>query len=283
MSLLKLKDKSMKDIIAYSVLIIIMFLMLYPLIWLFFATFKTNDEIFGSISLLPESFSLRGYIEGWKGSGQYTFTTYTLNTLILVIPVVVFTVFSSSIVAYGFARFTFPFKKTLFALMIATLMLPGTVIIIPRYIMFRNLSWLDSYMPFYAPALLACFPFFIYMMIQFFRGLPKELDESAYMDGASTIRVFFTILLPLLKPALFSAAIFQTIWTWNNFFEPLIYINSISKYPLSLGLRMTLDTSQAIAWDQILAMALVSMLPISIFFFLAQKHFVEGISTTGIK
>lgn len=121
------------------------------------------------------------------------------------------------------------------------------------------------------------------MMVQFIRGIPRDLDESAYMDGSSSLRVFFSILMPLLKPALFSAGIFQLIWTWNNFFDTLIYINSIEKYPLSLGLRMAIDTTQSVAWNQILAMALVSILPLVIIFLMAQKYFVEGIATTGLK
>lgn len=277
------KNSSVEKILIYCLLALLLVIMIYPLIWLFFATFKTNDEIFGSASLLPTSFSFDSYINGWKGSGQYTFTTFFINTFVLVIPVVLLTVFCCSVVAYGFARFNFTFRSLLFSIMIATLMLPNTVIIIPRYILFRNFGWLDTYLTFYIPALLACYPFFIFMMVQFIRGIPRDLDESAYMDGSSSLRVFFSILMPLLKPALFSAGIFQLIWTWNNFFDTLIYINSIEKYPLSLGLRMAIDTTQSVAWNQILAMALVSILPLVIIFLMAQKYFVEGIATTGLK
>lgn len=272
-----------KKIASYALLIVMTIVMIYPLLWLFFGTFKTNAEIFGNSSLFPSSYSLSGYIEGWKGSGQYTFSTFLKNTFVLVIPVVLFTVLSCSIVAYGFARFKFPLKNTLFSIMIATLMLPNTVIIIPRYILFRNLNWLNTYKTFYVPAIFACYPFFIFMMVQFLRGIPLELDESAYIDGCNSISIFFLILVPLLKPALFSAGVFQMIWTWNNFFDTLIYINSIDKYPVSLGLRMTIDTTQAIAWNQILAMALISIVPPILIFFSAQKYFVEGIATTGMK
>jgi oligogalacturonide transport system permease protein len=257
--------------------------MIYPIIWLFFATFKTNSELFGSMSLLPASFDFSGYLRGWAGNGKITYTTYFKNTFELVLPVVLFTVVSSAIVGYGFARFNFPFKKTLFAILIGTLMLPNAVIIIPRYTLFNQLGWLNTYLPFHVPALLACYPFFIYQLIQFFRGLPKELDESAYIDGCGTFRVFWSILLPLMKPALFSVGLFQFLWTWNDFFNPLIFINSVNKYPLSLALRMSLDIGANVAWNQVLAMALVSVIPLIILFFLSQKYFVEGIATTGLK
>jgi oligogalacturonide transport system permease protein len=162
-------------------------------------------------------------------------------------------------------------------------MLPNTVIIIPRYIFFKKLRWLDSYLPFIAPAILGAFPFFNFMMVQFFRGLPIELDESAKVDGCSSLRTLLQILLPLCKPALFSVVIFQFVWTWNDFFNALIYINSVKKYPVSLGLRMAIDVAAEINWNQILAMSCVTILPPALLFFIAQKYFVEGISTVGLK
>lgn len=257
--------------------------MIYPIVWMFFSTFKTNEEIYGSLKLLPSQFSLDSYIKGWKGAGRISYTQFFLNTFKLVIPVVLLTVFSCSLVAYGFARFRFPLRKPLFMLLISTLMLPNAVIIIPRYTLFNSFQWLNTYLPFYAPALFACYPFFIFMMIQFFRGLPKELDESGYMDGCSTFQVFIKILMPLMKPALFSAGLFQFLWTWNDFYNSLIFINSVDKYPISLALRMSLDLESSVAWSNVLAMALISVTPLIILFFSAQKYFVEGIATTGIK
>ena len=257
--------------------------MVFPLIWMAFGTFKSNKELFSSAKLLPEHFTLQYFIEGWNAQGQYTYGTFLVNTIVLVIPVVIFTVISCSLVAYGFSRFRFPMKKMLFMLMISTMMLPNTVIIIPRYIIFRELGWLNSYMPFYMPALLACYPFYIFMLIQFLRGIPRELDEAAYIDGCSSFTVFVRILLPILKPALFSAGLLQLMSTWNDFFNSLIYINSLSKYTLSLALRMTIDAGAQIGWASILAMALVAMGPLVSLFFSAQKYFVEGIATSGLK
>ena len=176
-----------------------------------------------------------------------------------------------------------PGKKLLFAVLIATLMLPNSVIIIPRYTLFNKFHWLDSYLPFYMPAIFACYPFFIYQLIQFMRGLPKDLDESAYIDGCGTFRVFYQILLPLMKPALFSAALFQFMWTYNDYFNSLIYINSVKKFTVSLALRLSLDAESVVVWGKVLAMAFVAVLPLIVLFFAAQKYFVEGIATSGMK
>jgi oligogalacturonide transport system permease protein len=167
--------------------------------------------------------------------------------------------------------------------MLSTLMLPNAVIIIPRYILFNSLDWLDSYLPFIIPAIFATNSFFIFMLVQFLRGIPKELDESAVIDGCNSFMILARILLPLSKPALFSAAIFQFIWTWNDFFNVLIYVNSIKKYTVSLGLRMALDIQAAVNWNQVMAMSVVAIVPPVLVFFFSQKHFVEGIATTGIK
>lgn len=267
----------------YIFLILVGIIMIYPFICLFFASFKTNEEIFGSIALLPNKFSLDSFVNGWKGTGQFGFSTFYINTFKLVIPTVAFTILSSIVVAYGFARFDFPLKRILFTIMISTLMLPNAVIIIPRYIMFKNFDWIDTYFPFIVPAIFACYSFFIFMMVQFFRGLPRELDESAYLDGCNSFSVLVRILLPLCKPAIFAAGIFQFIWTWNDFFNTLIYINSVKKFPISLALKMSLDNQAHINWNQIMAMALLSIIPCVLLFFLAQKYFVEGIATTGLK
>lgn len=268
---------------AYLLLTLIGIVILFPFAWMIFACFKTNAEILGSTKLLPNSYSFDAFIKGWKGVGNITFATYFKNTFLMVIPTVLLTVFSCSLVAFGFARFKFPLKKLFFAMMISTLMLPNSVIIIPRYLIFNKLGLLNSYWPFYLPAAFACFPFFIFMIIQFLRGIPKELDEAAYIDGCSSLRLYFEILLPLIKPALFSAGLFQFMWTWNDFFNTLIYISSVKKFPVSLGLRASLDTAAQVQWDKVMSMSVISILPLIILFFFAQKYFVEGISTTGLK
>lgn len=275
--------KKINRMIIYILLILVGIMMVFPLIWLISAALKPNNEIFGTLSLIPSRFVWESFTEGWKGSGQFTFGVFFLNTVKLVIPVMLFTLLSSIVVAYGFARFEFPLKKVLFMLMLATLMLPNAVIIIPRFILFDNFGWLDSYRPFYIPAIFATNSFFIFMLVQFLRGIPKELDESAVIDGCNSFMILTRILIPLSKPALFSAAIFQFIWTWNDFFNTLIYVNSVKKFTIALGLRMAIDIQGAVNWNQIMAMSLVAIIPPILVFFFSQKHFVEGIATTGLK
>ncbi len=272
-----------RTIVTHALMIAAGALLLYPLVWMFFSSFKSNKEIFGSLRLLPENPVWDTFAKGWKGTGQITYTTFYFNTFKMVIPTVLFTVMSSSIVAYGFARFKFRLKKILFMLMLSSLMLPNAVLIIPRYLLFNKLGWLNTYLPFIVPAVFACTPFFIYIMVQFFRGIPRDFDEAATIDGCNTFQVFYMILLPLCKPALFSAAIFQFIWVWNDFFNSLIYVNSVKKYLVVLALRMSLDSTVASNWNQVLAMSVVSLLPGIILFFSAQKYFVEGVTSAGVK
>lgn len=270
-------------IVTYCIIAIIGLILLYPILWMFFATFKTNDEIFGSINLFAKHYNFNNYIEGWKGSGYPTYINYFINTFVLVIPTTLLTLVSSTLVAYGFARFKFPFKKILFMLLIATLMLPNAVIIVPRYTLFAKLGWINTYLPFYVPAALACYPFFVFMIIQFLRNIPKDLDESAYIDGSGTFRTLVQILIPLMKPALFSAGLFQFLWTYNDYFNSLIFINSGSKFTVSLALRLSLDSESVVNWGKMMAMAFIAVAPLIILFFAAQKYFVEGIATSGLK
>ena len=235
------------------------------------------------MDLLPHQFTLDGYINGWKGVGNAAFYTFILNSFALTLPSVLFTILSSLVVAYGFSRFEFPGKSLFFNLMMALMMLPGAVLIIPRYLLYASLGWINSYFPFWIPALFATSSFFIYMFVQFFRGLPSELDEAATIDGCGSMGVLVHVLLPLCKPAIISAAIFQFIWTWNDFMSQYIYISSVSKYTVSLGLRMAIDGTSRIDWSNVLAMSVVAMLPCVLVFLFLQKHFVEGIATSGLK
>lgn len=270
--------------ISYILLVLLALVMIYPLLWMAGGAFKSNNEIFGSMNLLPKKPVFNAFREGWSGSGQVSFGKFILNTFALVVPTVLFTVVSSVLVGYGFARFNFPFKRIIFTIMLSTMMLPATVVIIPRYIFFSKLGWLDTYLPFIVPAALGCYPFFTYLMVQFFRGLPMELDESAEMDGCNSFVILVRILLPLCKSAIFSVVIFQFVWTWNDFFNVLIYISSVIKYPVALGLRLSIDiVASNVHWNSLLALSLVSIIPPVVLFFCAQKYFIEGIATTGMK
>ena len=269
--------------VDYLIIAVIGLVLLYPIIWMFFSTFKSNEDIFGSTKLLPSVWHFENYVEGWKGSSRLTYTTFFINTFKLVVPTTLLTVASACLAAYAFARFDFPCKGLLFTVLIGLMMLPGAVVIIPRYLLYNQFHWIDTYMPFYIPALLCCNSFFPYMLIQFLRGIPKELDESAYIDGCSTFRTLVSILLPLMKPALFSAGLFQFLWTYNDYFNSLIFISSQKMYPISLALRMSLDSESVVNWGKVMAMAFVAVLPVMILFFAAQKYFVEGIATSGLK
>lgn len=279
----KKTKKNIKEILIYILYACLGLIMIYPLIWMFFASFKSNDDIFGSLKLLPSTYSLDAFIKGWKSAGGLTYTLFFSNTFKLVLPTTLFTLISSTLVAYGFTRFEFKGKKILFLILLSTLMLPNAVIIIPRYTIYRTLDILDSYKPFYLTAILGSYPFFTYMMIQFMRGLPTDLDESAYIDGCGTFMVLYKILLPLLKPAIFSAGLFQFLWTYNDYFNSLIYINTVKKFTVSLALRLSIDADTVVQWNEVMAMACVVVIPVVILFFAAQKYFVEGISTTGLK
>jgi oligogalacturonide transport system permease protein len=275
--------KYIKETFSYIILILVAVFLCYPLLWMFFASFKTNNEIYSGVNLLPAEFNFNAYRDGWKGVANNTFTRFFTNSFILVIPTTLLTIISSALVAYGFARFEFKGKKIMFIVLLSTLMLPNSILLIPRYTIFRTLNVLDSYFPFYLMAAFACYPFFTYMLVQFMRGIPQELDESARIDGCGSFRTLISILLPLLKPALFSAGLFQFLWTYNDYFNSLIYINSVKKFTVSLALRLTLDAETVIIWKNVMAMSCLVVLPVVVLFFLCQRYFIEGIATTGLK
>lgn len=276
-------NHQVKNIIKYFLFSVFGIIMVYPLLWLSSASFKPNEEFFTSLNLIPSRFVLDSYVKGWQGIGQFTFSLFFFNTFKLVIPTVAFTVLSSTIVAYGFARFKFPMKKILFTLMLSTLMLPNAVVIIPKYMLFKNFDWLDSYLPITIPALFGCYPFFIFMLVQFFKGIPLDLDEAATIDGCNSFGILIKILIPLCIPAIISAAIFQFIWTWGDFFNVFVFVNSISKYTVPLALNMAVDNMSSINWNQLAAVSFLSILPPLLVFFFAQKYFIEGVTTTGMK
>jgi oligogalacturonide transport system permease protein len=269
--------------IRYTVLVVVGITMIYPLLWLIGASFKSNQQIFTEISFLPTDPLLSGYIEGWKTSTEYTFGRFFANTFMILIPKVIATAISSTLVAYGFARFEFPGKKILFSILIATLLLPNVVTRIPQYLLFRELGWLDSYLPLWFPQLFAVDAFFVFLLIQFLRGIPRDMEEAAMIDGCGPTKVLLYIVVPMLKPAIISVCLFQFMWSMNDFLGPLIYISSVEKFPVSLALKMSIDTTEAFEWNRILAMTVLALVPSLVIFFLSQKYFIEGVSTTGLK
>jgi len=277
-----MKHRATKTL-SYLFLALLALFMMYPLLWLLASSFKPNQEIFSEMRLLPRVWTLQGYANGWTANGQYTYAQFFLNTFAMVVPTVIFTLVSSFLTAYGFARFKFFGKKVFFGLMLSTLMLPNNLIVISRYLLFRDFGWLNSYKPIIMPSLFATYSFFIFMMVQFLRGIPRELDEAATIDGCGSFAILIRIILPLSKSVIFSATIFQFVWRWNDFQNVLIYIDSVSKYPLALALRMSLDITESVNWNGILAMSVLSLVPPSLLFFFAQRYFVEGVATSGLK
>lgn len=277
------RRERLSAMLRYTALFVVGLIMLYPLIWLVGASFKTNSEIFSSPGFIPAEPTLDGYIKGWQTSTPYTFGRFFWNTFLIVAPKVIGTVISCTLVAYGFARFDFPGKKLLFTILIATLLLPNVVTRIPQYILFRDFGWLDTYLPLWVPSAFAGDAFFVFMVVQFLRSLPRDMEEAARVDGANTFQSLIFIVVPMLTPALISVALFQFMWTMNDFLGPLIYISSVEKFPVSLAIKLSIDTTEAFEWNRILAMSVATLTPALVVFFLAQKHFIEGISVGGVK
>ncbi|MGM0126110.1 oligogalacturonide transport system permease [Enterococcus sp. AZ194] len=282
----KPKKKTLKigATIRYIILLAVALLMLYPIIWMVGASFKTNAEIFSSIGFWPSSFDFTPYVKGWETGTEFTFATYFVNTFKIVIPKVIFTLISTVFVAYGFARFDFPFKKILFSAMISTMFLPGVVKTIPMYLFWRNLGFLDTYVPLIAGTLFAQSAFNIFMLVQFMRGIPRDYDEAAMMDGCNSMQFLFRILLPIIKPALVTIGLLEFMGSMNDFMGPLIYISSVEKFPVAVALKMAMDTTGgSFNWNQIIAMSVIALLPSIILFFSASRQFIDGMSAGGLK
>jgi multiple sugar transport system permease protein len=259
------------------------FVMLYPILWLFASSFKGPSEIWGDVmSLVPRRFNLQNYVTGWAGFGGVTFATFYQNSLIYAGVGTVAAVLSSAVIAYGFARLRFAGRGFWFGCMLVTLMLPVQVIIIPQYVFFTKLNLVNTFYPLLLPRFFGM-AFFIFMIMQFIRGIPKELDEAAEIDGCSQFGIFVRIILPLVRPALVTAAIFSFYWTWEDFLTPLVYLNEPKLYTVSVALRSFADSTGSTDWGAIFAMSALSLVPVFVVFVVFQRYLVEGISTTGMK
>ncbi|MCK6624619.1 MAG: carbohydrate ABC transporter permease [Anaerolineae bacterium] len=257
--------------------------MIYPILWLFASSLKASDEIWTNVtSLIPDRLAFENYPNGWAGFGGVTFGTFFANSFFYAGIGTVTAVLSSALVAYGFARIRFAGRSFWFTCMMLTLMLPVQVQIIPQYIVFNWLEWVNTFYPLLLPRFFGI-PFFIFLIMQFIRGIPIELDEAAEIDGCSKIGIFFRIILPLIQPALITSAIFSFYWTWEDFLTPLIYLNDIKLFTVSVALRSFSDPSAATDWGAVFAMSALSLVPVFVIFVLFQRYLVEGISTSGLK
>nr|WP_319776693.1 carbohydrate ABC transporter permease [uncultured Sphaerochaeta sp.] len=257
--------------------------MLYPILWLVGASFKPSNMIFTDPSLWPKEFTTENYPVGWKGIGIVGFDTFFKNSFSICLLSALANAMFCSLTAYAFARLKFAGKKYWFAIMMITLMLPSHVTTIPRYIMFRNFGWINTFLPIVVPKFFATDAFFIFLLVQFIRGLPKDIDESAVIDGCSKFGIYTRIIMPLTLPALITTLLFSFLWTWDDFFNQLLYLTSPDKYTVPMGLRLFLDASGMSSWGPMFAMSVLSLIPAFILFFSLQKYFVRGIATTGIK
>lgn len=258
--------------------------MIYPLLWMVMSSFKETNTIFTTAgNLIPEHFVLDNYINGWKGFAKISFATFFKNSLFIAVTATIGTVFSSSLVAFGLARCEFKGKKLVFAAMLLSMMLPAQVLMIPQYIWYQKLGWVGSYLPLIVPYCFAIQGFFVYLMVTFIEGIPKELDEAAKIDGCSYYSIYRVIVLPLMKPALITGVIFSFMWRWDDFLSALLYVNDSAKYPVSLALKLFSDPGASSDYGAMFAMSTLSIVPAVLIFIFFQKYLVEGISTSGLK
>ena len=273
-------------VVRYTVLIVVGIFMVYPLIWMVGATFKTNSEIFSTLNPIPLKPTLQGYIDAMKSyGGDINIWKAMLNTYSYVIPEVICTVVSAVLTAYGFGRFKFKGHDVLFALMMAMLFLPQVVLNIPQYILYNKFGWIGSpyYLALWVPAAFATETYFIFMLIQFLRNIPKDLEEAGQIDGANVVQILVQIIVPMLMPAIVSCALFKFMWGSNNFLGPLLYVSSPARYPATIFVKLSMDSDSGFNWNRVLATSLISILPSILVFFAAQNQFVEGISAGGVK
>jgi multiple sugar transport system permease protein len=269
--------------VKHALLIASALLMLYPLLWMVSASFKPAGEIFTNLDLVTGHPTLSNYTDGWTGLGQ-PFTGFFLNSIALCALAVLGNLFSCTLAAYSFARLRFPLRRVLFAMMLMTIMLPFHATVVPQYILFKNLGWVGTFLPIVVPKFLAVDAFFVFLLMQFIRTIPRELDDAAKIDGAGPLQIFGRVILPLTVPALATTAIFTFIFTWNDFFSQLLYLGStVESFTVPVALRSFIDVTSGSSWGQLIAMSLLSLVPIFGFFLTFQRLLLEGISTTGIR
>jgi multiple sugar transport system permease protein len=278
----KLRRSKRSGLLKHVFLILTSLVMIYPLIWMLASSLKPDNQIFGNLGLWPSEFRWDNYTEGWNAMAV-SFTRFFLNSTLVTVLSVIGNVISCSFAAYAFARLEFTGRTIWFALMMMTLMIPYHVVLIPQYILFLKFGWVDTYLPLVVPRFLAGDAFFIFLMVQFFRQLPRELDEAAMIDGCSPFKIYWAIVMPLSLPAIATAAIFSFIWTWQDFLGPLVYLNDVKDYTVPLALRMFLSQDSVSLYGPMFAMSVLSIIPIVLFFLIFQRLIIRGIAMSGLK
>lgn len=277
------KNKKISAVLYHLLIFGIGLLMIYPIAWMIISSFKDNNQILNHAGqLLPEVWHFENWTRGWAGFMGNSFAVFFKNSFFISLISTIATVFSSAMVAYAFARVRFRGRKLWFGAMMASMMLPGQVIMVPQFIIWTNLKLVGTYAPLIIPHFFGS-AFFIYQMMMFVRTLPRELDEAAYIDGCNKYQVFFKIVLPLIKPSLITTFIIQFYWKWDDFMGPLLYLNRTETWTVSLALKNFADTSGSSDYGAMFAMATLSLIPVFAIFLFFNRHLVEGMSRSGIK
>jgi len=271
------------ELLRHVLLAVASVVMLYPLLWMVMSSLKPDDLIFSRPMALPAAFDLSNYVDGWNALGV-SFTTFYRNSFLIAGLAVIGNLAACSLTAFAFARLDFRFKRIWFALMLGTLMLPYHVTLVPQYILFLNFGWVNTFLPLVVPKFLAVDAFFVFLMVQFFRGIPREIDEAAIMDGCGPWRIYWKIMLPLSTPVLATAAIFSFIWTYDDFLGPLIYLNAIKTYTVPLALRAFVDSSGGEGlYGELFAMSTLSLVPVFVVFLAFQRLIIRGVALGALK
>jgi len=271
-----------RSVVKHLLLVAASLLMIYPLVWMLVSSFRPTDVIFRTPGLWLNDVYIKNYTEGWNALAQ-PFGHYMINSALVVIGAIIGNLFSCSLAAYAFARLRFRLKTLWFSIMLVTIMLPFHVVVVPQYIIFNQLGWVDTFIPLVLPKFVATDAFFVFLMVQFIRGIPRELDEAARIDGCNHWQIFSRMMIPLMIPALATTAIFTFIWTWSDFFTPLIYLTSPESYTVPVALRSFLDSTSGSNWGAMFAMSIISLVPLFLAFLFGQRFLVRGIATTGGK
>ena len=272
-------ESLLRKSVLYFVLLFFAMLYLIPFFFLLMGSFKTTSELFQvPFKWLPKSFNFNNYVNMFN---QIPFLSYLKNTLIIVFFSVVGALVSNSIIAYGFARLRWPGRDKAFMVVLATMILPYQVTMIPLYLMFTKMNWVGTFLPLIIPQFFGN-AFYIFLLRQFLVGVPKEITESARIDGASEFQIFLKVIIPISKPVLASVAIMAFIRAWNDFLGPLVFLGNDKLYTLSLAASM-LKSNYDPNWDLLLPLGVAMVLPVLILFFVLQKYFIQGITMSGIK
>ena len=274
-------QRAISRALIYLILIICSIVCILPFIWMLLTSVKSTAEAFKfPPTIFPKKWLWTNYTNGLQ---KANFPLYFKNTAIVTALCTIGVVLSAQYVAYGFSRFKCKGSGVWYTLMLATMMLPGQVTLIPQYLLYLKMGMVDTYLPLIIPSWLGGGAFNIFLFIQFFRTLPKELDEAAFIDGASTFQTFMYIMMPSVKSVSLCVLVMSLVYNWNDFFTPLIYINSTQKFTLAIGLQFLNSSMGTTKIGQMMAVAVATMIPVLIVFFLCQKYFVEGIKMSGIK